>query len=81
MTPKPQANNVNEILGENLVTAINESQSLQRTNKVLATAKQQLLAEVLDMITTNQKGTFTDEGGNDCWYIDELVQAAKEGFK
>jgi len=49
-TPKPQANNVNEILGENLVTAINESQSLQRTNKVLATAKQQLLAEVLDMI-------------------------------
>ena len=54
-----------------------------KPSKILDTesAKQQLLAEVLDMITTNQKGTFTDEGGNDCWYIDELVQAAKERFR
>jgi len=28
--------------------------------------------EVIEMIKENQKGTFTDDGGNDCWYIDDL---------
>ena len=55
--------------------------AIVRPSKKVEEAKQQLLAEVLDMITTNQKGTFTDDGGNDCWYIDELVRAAKERFK
>ena len=31
--------------------------------------------EIREMINTNQKGTFTDDGGNDCWYIDDLNKA------
>jgi hypothetical protein len=31
--------------------------------------------EMREMINTNQKGTFTDEVGNDCWYIDDLNKA------
>ena len=35
------------------------------------------LKEVLELVQSNTEGTFTDDGGNDCWYIDKLVEAIK----
>lgn len=32
------------------------------------------LKDVIDMVKENREGSFTDDGGNDCWYIDELVK-------
>lgn len=33
---------------------------------------------IIEFVQENRKGTFTDDGGNDCWYIDDLVKALKE---
>lgn len=29
--------------------------------------------EIVELIKSNSKGSFTDDGGNDCWYIDDLI--------
>jgi hypothetical protein len=41
-------------------------------------AKQEGIEEAINWVQVNQKGTFTDEAGHDCWYIDDLVKALKE---
>lgn len=33
------------------------------------------LERAKEIVSTNQKGTFIDESGNDCWYIDSLEKA------
>lgn len=30
---------------------------------------------IKELVQENHDGTFTDDGGNDCWYIDKLVEA------
>lgn len=32
----------------------------------------ELLEEIKKEVGENRKGTFTDDGGNDCWYIEDL---------
>ena len=44
----------------------------------VATLLSSQLKEVLELVQSNTEGTFTDDGGNDCWYIDKLVEAIKE---
>jgi hypothetical protein len=29
--------------------------------------------EVVEIIKENYKGAFTDDGGNNCWYVDDLI--------
>lgn len=29
---------------------------------------------IIKLVKSNSKGSFTDVGGNDCWYIDDLVK-------
>jgi len=40
---------------------------------------QQALAEererVMGIIKSNSKGAFTDDGGNNCWYVDDLLSS------
>ncbi len=43
--------------------------------KTLQTHTTALKGRVVEMVKGNHKGTFTDDAGNDCWYIDELVEA------
>lgn len=31
------------------------------------------IESAVEVARDNRKGTFTDEGGNDCWYVDSLV--------
>ena len=28
----------------------------------------------VEIVKMNSKGSFTDDAGNDCWYIDELIE-------
>ena len=44
----------------------------------LAKAKGEERERIIEFVQINQKGTFTDDGGNDCWYIDDLVNSLKE---
>jgi len=44
----------------------------------LTTYRTQVLEEVIADVQVNQKGTFTDDGGYDCWYTEELVKAIEE---
>jgi hypothetical protein len=39
------------------------------------------IRDVIDMVKENRQGTFTDDGGNDCWYIDELVKQLQSLLK
>lgn len=34
-------------------------------------------AEIMKIVEENSKGSFTDDAGNDCWYIDDLLAAIK----
>lgn len=33
------------------------------------------LREALEVVKENRKGAFTDDAGNDCWYVDDLCKA------
>lgn len=37
--------------------------------------------EIIECVQENHKGTFTDNGGNDCWYISDLVKALQHMLK
>jgi hypothetical protein len=50
----------------------------QDIEKLLSQTRKECYDEMREMINTNQKGTFTDDGGNDCWYIDSLNKALDE---
>jgi hypothetical protein len=39
------------------------------------------IKDVIDMVKENRQGTFIDDGGNDCWYIDELVKQLQSLLK
>ena len=56
--------------------ALNNVKSFIRTE--LAKAKGEERERIIEFVQINQKGTFTDDGGNDCWYIDDLVNSLKE---
>lgn len=46
--------------------------------------RQQTLEEAIAIVKSNSKGSFTDNTGNECWYIDELIsnlQALKDKNK
>ncbi len=32
-----------------------------------------VLSDVGELVKSNSKGSFTDDGGHDCWYIDSLL--------
>lgn len=34
--------------------------------------------QIVNIIQGNYKGSFTDDGGNDCWYVDDLVSIIKD---
>jgi hypothetical protein len=40
--------------------------------------KKAMKEEIVELIKSNSKGSFTDDGGNDCWYIDSLLSAIEE---
>ena len=48
----------------------------EHIREIIREAHQQGFKEAVKKIkksvNTNQKGTFTDDGGNDCWYLDKL---------
>ena len=47
----------------------------------IASAEKEMLNRVVDFVGVNQKGTFTDDGGNPCWYLDDLQTALSEPNK
>ena len=46
-------------------------------SQLLKTQREEIISEIIDLVKENRKGTFTDDGGNDCWYIDDLVKELK----
>jgi len=49
-------------------------------------AQQELMDEIKQNISMNQKGQFENDGGAICWYLDDLIQsitdiAKKRGLK
>jgi hypothetical protein len=47
----------------------------QREDKAYQLGQQDMLERVREEINMNQIGSFTDDAGNDCWYIDDLLKA------
>jgi hypothetical protein len=47
----------------------------EEREKAFKAGQQDMLERVRVEINTNQKGTFTDDADNDCWYIDDLLKA------
>ncbi len=45
---------------------------------VIETVYQARTEEVEAIIKGNYKGAFTDEAGNDCWYVDDLIATLKD---
>jgi hypothetical protein len=45
--------------------------------QTLQQQREEIISEIIDLVKENRKGTFTDDGGNDCWYIDDLVKELK----
>lgn len=37
-------------------------------------ARKEERERIIKIIQSNSKGSFTDDGGNDCWYINDLVE-------
>ncbi len=63
-----------------LIIAYNERNPEKFKNFISKTLQQQreeIIKEIEGIVKENRKGTFTDEGGNDCWYIDDLVKELK----
>ena len=50
---------------------------LQWFESKLEKERANVITEVIESVQENHKGTFTDDGGNDCWYIEDLVKALK----
>lgn len=46
----------------------------RKINKKFTTQREEIISEIIDLVKENRKGTFTDDGGNDCWYIEYLVK-------
>jgi|ERR1035437_7855425 hypothetical protein len=44
---------------------------------VIDEAERKKTKEIIKLVQTNQLGTFTDDGGDDCWYIKDLVNKLK----
>lgn len=49
--------------------------------KAIQSAIKEAVEECIEIIEENQKGTFTDDAGHDCWYIDSLVKRLREYIK
>ena len=41
----------------------------------VASAESRMLEKAVEVVKSNSKGAFTDDAGNDCWYVDELLEA------
>jgi ABC-type bacteriocin/lantibiotic exporter with double-glycine peptidase domain len=61
-----------------LINLFNRIKTVEDLEKLLSQTRKECYDEMREMINTNQKGTFTDDGGNDCWYIDSLNKALDE---
>ena len=35
-------------------------------------------ARLMGIIKSNSKGAFTDDGGNNCWYVDDLLSSLQD---
>ena len=46
-----------------------------KLDEALTAYRQSVLEEVSKLVEENRKGAFTDDGGNDCWYKDCLIDA------
>lgn len=58
--------------------ALKEIKELDKLHsKTLQQQREEIISEIEGIVKENRKGTFTDEGGNDCWYIDDLVKELK----
>lgn len=46
--------------------------------QALIKAYQAGIDEAMEIVKENRRGAFTDEGGNNCWYVDELIKALQD---
>ena len=60
---------------ENLCKSENDIKDF--ISQLLKTQREEIVSEIEGIVKENRKGTFTDDGGNDCWYIDDLVKELK----
>ena len=65
----------------NIEICLNKTQSEALKNfidslitKAYEEGKREERKSIIKDIGLNHKGTFTDEGDNDCWYIDDLIK-------
>jgi hypothetical protein len=46
----------------------------EKLNSAYQSGREDERERIIKLVKSNSKGSFTDEGGNDCWYIDDLVK-------
>lgn len=54
--------------------AVNENEIGDAIDNFESQIYKVVIDAVIEKIQENTEGTFSDEGGNDCWYIDKLVE-------
>jgi len=72
-----------ECKGTEIVMPTKElKEASDRISLYVSSLIQQALAEererVLGIIKSNSKGAFTDDGGNNCWYVDDLLASLQD---
>lgn len=50
------------------------SETLKEFKKLVFLLLEQQREEIRGAILTNQRGAFRDDGGNDCWYLSDLLK-------
>lgn len=67
-----------ELVREGHEATVNEEEVEEYHNKLkdfLAHQQSLLLDKVKEIVSGNFKGAFIDDGGSECWYVDDLLQS------
>ena len=54
--------------------AVDKDNILEEFKKTLTQVHNSAIEGCVELVKMNSKGSFTDDAGNDCWYIDELIE-------
>ena len=58
-----------------------ESPIAIETKNFIKDLRQKDKEEIVKMIGENHQGSFTDDGGNNCWYADELINLINKYYE
>jgi hypothetical protein len=77
-TPPQEAEEWEKVIEKYWNTPKEYGNTMNSTKDFIRSLLQEQKEKVIAFVQENREGTFTDEAGYACWYIDELVKQLKE---